>query len=84
MRWPEIFVIPSLAKIDLTGILTVENLSKINRGFGFGNFRENLPKLFRYFKSFGYLAEVSKLLTERRALGQKLLDLLFLSAKWKS
>ena len=58
MRWPEIFAIPPFAKIEGQKLSMSETDPKINRGFGFGKFREN----------FGYLAELSKLLTERIAL----------------
>ena len=44
LSWPEIFVISSFAKIDLTGIPVSETDPKINRGFGFGNFRQSVKE----------------------------------------
>ena len=51
MHWPEIFVIPSFAKINLTGIPVSETDPKINKGFGFGNFRETYQKFSRNLSS---------------------------------
>ena len=42
MHWPEISVIPSFAKIDLTGIPTVENRPKISCLISAFDFRESL------------------------------------------
>ena len=44
MRWPEIFVIPSFAKVESPKILTVENHPKISRLISAFNFRESLNK----------------------------------------
>ena len=44
LHWPKIFVLLPFAKIDLTKIPTVKNLSKINRGFGFGKFCKRLTE----------------------------------------
>ena len=52
MRWPEIFVIPSYAKIDLTGIPTVKNSSKISRLISAFDFRESLNETNEIIKNF--------------------------------
>ena len=47
LRWSKIFGVSSFAKIDLTGISTGKNLTKIYRSFGPPKLLQNLPKFSR-------------------------------------